>query len=91
MIKPQWNFNQNTQLFIHETAYENVVCEMAAIFPGEDKLTSSCLSRRRLGTGGISFSGRLAPICFSDIIFLANGSNCLKFGMMIDLEHFQIW
>ena len=26
--KLQWNFNQNTKLFIHE----NVVCEMAAIF-----------------------------------------------------------
>ena len=29
--KLQWNSNQNTKLFIHENAYENVVCEMAAI------------------------------------------------------------
>ena len=29
--KLQWNFNQNTKFFIHENAYENIVCEMAAI------------------------------------------------------------
>ena len=29
--KLQWNSNQNTQFFIHENAFENVVCEMAAI------------------------------------------------------------
>ena len=29
--KFQWNFNQNTKLFIHEYAFENVVCEKAGI------------------------------------------------------------
>ena len=29
--KHQWNFNQNTKLFIHENASKNIVCEMAAI------------------------------------------------------------
>ena len=29
--KLQWNLNQNTKLFIHENASENIVCEMAAI------------------------------------------------------------
>ena len=29
--KLQWNFNQNTKLFIHENASEKIVCEMAAI------------------------------------------------------------
>ena len=29
--KLQWNFNQNTKLFIHEIASENIACEMAAI------------------------------------------------------------
>ena len=32
--KLQWSFNQNTKLFIHENASENIVCEMAAIFLG---------------------------------------------------------
>ena len=31
MNKLQWKFSKNTQLFIHENAYENIVCEMAAI------------------------------------------------------------
>ena len=31
MNKFQWNFNQNTKLFIDENIYENIVCEMAAI------------------------------------------------------------
>ena len=29
--KPQWNFNKNTKLVIHENASESVICEMAAI------------------------------------------------------------
>ena len=29
--KLQWNFNQNTQHFIHKTSSANTVCEMAAI------------------------------------------------------------
>ena len=31
MNKLQWNFNQNTTLFIHENASENIVCGKAAI------------------------------------------------------------
>ena len=29
--KVQWNFNQNTKLFSHENASENIVCKMATI------------------------------------------------------------
>ena len=29
--KLQWNFDQNKDLFIQENAYENIVCDMAAI------------------------------------------------------------
>ena len=29
--KLQWNFNQNTKLFIRENAFENIICEKAAI------------------------------------------------------------
>ena len=29
--KLQWNFVQNTKLFIHKNAFENIICEMAAI------------------------------------------------------------
>ena len=29
--KLQWNFNQNTRLFIHKNASENTVCEMTSI------------------------------------------------------------
>ena len=29
--KLQWNFNQNTKLFIHKNASDNIVCNMAAI------------------------------------------------------------
>ena len=32
--KLHWNSNQNTTLFVEENAFENVVCEMAAILPG---------------------------------------------------------
>ena len=32
--KLEWNFNQNTKLFIRGNAYENIVCEMAATLSG---------------------------------------------------------
>ena len=41
--KLQWNFIQNAKFFIHENASENIVCEMAAIFPGGDELTQVTL------------------------------------------------
>ena len=31
MNKLQWKFNKDTQVLIHEKAYENIACEMAAI------------------------------------------------------------
>ena len=34
----RWNFNQNTQLFIQENAYENIICEMMAILSRGDEL-----------------------------------------------------
>ena len=32
--KLQWNFNLNSNIFIHENACENVVCDMAVILSG---------------------------------------------------------
>ena len=40
--KLQWNFNQNTKLFIHENACENIVCEMAAILSRGRWVSSLC-------------------------------------------------
>ena len=37
--KLQWNFNRNSNIFIHENAFENVVCEMASICLGLNELT----------------------------------------------------
>ena len=40
--KLQWNSNRNTKFFIQENAFENVVCEMAAILSrGDDLLPST--------------------------------------------------
>ena len=43
--KLQWNFNQNTRLFIHENASENIICEMAAILSRGDELTHRGLNK----------------------------------------------
>ena len=41
--KLQWNFNQSTKVFIHENAYENIVCAMAAILQsGGDGVGGGC-------------------------------------------------
>ena len=34
----KWNLNQNTKLFIHENAFEAVVCKMVAIYPRGEEL-----------------------------------------------------
>ena len=33
-----WKFKQNAKLFFHENAFENIICEMAAILSREDEL-----------------------------------------------------
>ena len=42
-IKFQWNFSWNSNIFIHENAFEHVVCEMAAILFRGDFLKLVCL------------------------------------------------
>ena len=37
--KLQWNVNRNSNIFIQENAFENVVCEMASICLGLNVLT----------------------------------------------------
>ena len=39
--KLKWDFDQNTKIFIHENAYENIVCEITAILSGEDGLSNA--------------------------------------------------
>ena len=39
MNELQWNFNRNSNIFIQENAFENVVCEMASICLGLNVLT----------------------------------------------------
>ena len=38
--KLQWNFNQNSNIFIQENAFENGVCEMASICLGLNELSN---------------------------------------------------
>ena len=37
--KLQWNFNQNTNIFIHENTSENIVSEKAAILSGQGEMS----------------------------------------------------
>ena len=41
--KLQWNFNRNSNIFIQENAFENVVCEMASICLGLNELMGTVL------------------------------------------------
>ena len=42
--KFQWNFNRNSNIFIQENAFENVVCEMASICLGLNVLITFMFS-----------------------------------------------
>ena len=46
--KLQWNSNQNTKLFIRENVPETIVCEVAAICPGEMRWDTTIPSRMSL-------------------------------------------
>ena len=47
--KPHWNVNQNTTIFVQQTAYENVVCNMAVNMVASRTLkTSAWLGFRKM-------------------------------------------
>ena len=46
--KLQWNFNQNSNIFIQENAFENVICEMTSILS-----RSQCVNRKRENQYGL--------------------------------------
>ena len=54
--KLQWDFNRNSNIFIQENAFENVVCEMASICLGLNVLRPSDLHNV------ISYTGKLASV-----------------------------
>ena len=63
MIKYQWQFNQNTKLFIHENASEIMVCEIVAILSAIDELRRRMVLRILVKIGyhsGLAFIRRHA-------------------------------
>ena len=60
MNKLQWNWIQNTKLFIHKNAFENFICKMAAILSRE-KLVNSMLSTFALTSVSIPFIYETVP------------------------------
>ena len=48
--KLQWNFNQNSNIFIQENAFENVICEMTSILS-----RPQCVNRKRKRRYGFVF------------------------------------
>ena len=74
--KPQWNFNHNTKIFIHENASENIICEMAAILPRGDEIIINIYV----------WISPLSPICvarsrwvhYCGVIMVANASQITR-------------
>ena len=56
--KLQWNIKQNSDIFIQENAFENVVCEMAAILS-----QPQCVKVGRCVQGIISHTGNMNLLC----------------------------
>ena len=46
--KLQWNFDKNTKLFIQENAFENIVCDMAAILSRERWAILPCCRQHQI-------------------------------------------
>ena len=58
MNKLQWNFNQNSNIFIHENVFQSVVFVMAAILSGPEcvKLLPHHLSGQWVKVDGVQSS-----------------------------------
>ena len=52
--KLQWNFNQNSYIFIQEYAFENIICEMAAILSQPQEILDWSLNSNTLALSDIS-------------------------------------
>ena len=79
--KLQWNFNQNTKLFIQENASENIVCEMAAIFSRGRWVNSPCCMLLY-----ITHWGRVTHISVSNLIIIGSDN-----GLSSDGRQAIIW
>ena len=98
--KLHWNFNQNIKIFIHEKAFENIVCEMAAILSRGRWVNAVCLyiipKVKPVVLNGLSlydyFSFRMAGIDFILLIRpqLANELVLPCLLPIITLQ-FQVW
>ena len=55
----QWHFNPKTNVFIHENASKNIVCEMAAILPRKSIVQGKALAWTRVCQLHLLVSNRL--------------------------------
>ena len=53
----QWNMNPHAKLFIHENAFQNVVCEMAAILSRGDELRTDTKTKAKQGKALVEIFG----------------------------------
>ena len=66
--KFQWNLKQNSCIFIHEKAFENVVCKISAILSGPHVLTVPTFPSRSIGYPNISLWS-FAPATFQEMLW----------------------
>ena len=63
----QWNFHQNSKVFIHENALENVVCEMAAILSLFQCVNAAVIAWSNVIGYCLTHWGRVTHICVSKL------------------------
>ena len=66
----QWNFNQNTNLFISENASEDIVCQIMAVGLGGDELNHTQMITLHFKTHW----GRVTHICVSNLTSIGPGN-----------------
>ena len=76
MNKLHWNFDQNTKLFIHKNAPENIVCEMTATLSRRGWVKVPLLGKHLCGLHHLT----LLPTCFKLVSSVYNPqSTCINF------------
>ena len=64
----QWNFNQNTKLFVHENASEKIVCEMVAILSRGRWVKNKANLRDLIAATGLVISNWIQIVNFSTCV-----------------------
>ena len=91
--KVQCNFNQNSIFFIQENAFENVACEIAAIFSRRECHTymcKFCVCRAMYNVFLANLSDSIPPMIMCSVIDSMSEKNSMLSCFQMNVKHINV-